>query len=186
MRGRRDAIQGAGFTLVEVLVALFVVALGVAGAAALQARAARTGRDAARLSAATQLAASLAERMRANPVEMALADADNAYARLDYDASAGPPPGAASCYAAACTPVGLAAFDLAEVAQDVAAQLPGGRIRVCRDAAPPDPVSGLLSWACDGRTGSPLAIKLGWHETGQPDAPRLLRVVGADVPAASP
>ncbi|MFS2018120.1 prepilin-type N-terminal cleavage/methylation domain-containing protein, partial [Massilia sp. CT11-108] len=35
----------AGFTLVEVLVALFVVALGIAGAAALQTLAVRSARE---------------------------------------------------------------------------------------------------------------------------------------------
>jgi len=44
----------AGFALVEVLIALFVVALGIAGAAGLQTLAVRAGRDATRLSDATR------------------------------------------------------------------------------------------------------------------------------------
>lgn len=190
MSVRRAPAPGAGFTLVEVLVALLVVALGVAGAAALQTRALRTGREAARLSAGAQLAASLAERMRANPVAMALADADNPYLAFDYDAASGPPTPASLCFAGAdCNPDQLAAFDRFELAQAVATQFPHGRIRVCRDAAPPDPSSGLPRWDCDGQAGAPLAIKLGWREAGAAkvasgaDAPVVLLLVGAGAPA---
>ena len=184
---RRVSVTKSGFWLVEVLVALLVVALGIAGAAGLQARALRAGRDAARLSAGTQLASSLAERMRANPAAMASSDAGNPYLQLDYDAAAGAPAQAAPCHAGAdCTPAQLAAFDLFETEQAVAEGLPGGRIRVCRDATPPDPASGLEPWACDGQAGAPLAIKLGWRGAGEPDAPRLLLLVGAGPAAAVP
>jgi type IV pilus assembly protein PilV len=182
---RRALTRCRGFTLAEVLVALLVVALGSAGAAALQTRALRTARAAARLSAGTRLAASLAERMRANPAAMALADADNPYLAFDYDAASGPPSAAASCYAGAdCSPDQLAAFDRFETAREVAASVPGGRIRVCRDASPPDASTGLSGWNCDGRDGAPLAIKLGWREPGAPDAPRVLLFVGAGARAA--
>jgi prepilin-type N-terminal cleavage/methylation domain-containing protein len=75
-----------GFTLVEVLVALFVVALGVAGAAAVQALAVHAAGEAARLSDGVQLAASLAQRMRVNPVAMALPDGANPYLQFELDA----------------------------------------------------------------------------------------------------
>jgi len=185
MLRRRAPFCSAGFTLAEVLVALLVVALGIAGAAALQTRALRTAREAARLSAASQLAAALAERMRANPVAMALPDVDNPYLQFDYDAAAGPPQPAASCYADTdCPPDALAAFDRFEVAQAVAAQLPGGHIRVCRDAGPVA-TSGLLPWACDGQAGAPLAIKLGWRSAGAADAPSVLLLAGAGLPAVA-
>jgi type IV pilus assembly protein PilV len=180
---RRAPVCSAGFTLAEVLAAMLVVALGVAGAATLHTRALRAGREAARLSAATRLAAALSERMRANPAAMALPDADNPYLQLDYDAAAGAPPPAGACYADAdCTPDALAAFDRFETAQAVAAQLPGGRVRVCRDAAAPA-AAGLLPWACDGQAGAPLAIKLGWRAAGAADAPSVLLLVGAGLPA---
>ena len=50
MRGRRALGAGAGFTLVEVLAGLFVVALGVAGAAAVQAGGGRMADQGARSS----------------------------------------------------------------------------------------------------------------------------------------
>lgn len=154
-------MRGAGFTLVEVLVALFVAALGIAGAAGLQTLALRTEQEALRLSDGSQLLASLAERMRANAVAMALDDALNPYLKLDYDAAAGAPAAASPCFAdAACDATQLAQFDLFETAQAVAARFPGGRIKVCRDDGP------APGWDCAGATGAPLVAKLGWREAG--------------------
>ena len=150
----------AGFTLVEVLVALFVVSVGLAGAAALQTLAVRAARDAAHLADGSRLARSLAERMRANPRALALPDADNPYVRLDYDAAGGAPTASALCYAdAVCDADELARFALYEVSAAVAAGLPGGRIRVCRDAGPP-------AWSCDAEDGAPLVVKVGWRAPG--------------------
>jgi type IV pilus assembly protein PilV len=191
MRGRRahrahhphrPQWRDAGFTLVEVLVALFVVALGVAGAATVQALAVHAAGEAARLSDGTQLAASLAQRMRANPVAMALPDGANPYLQFDLA------PGAAaveasSCYGAAdCSPAQLAAFDLAETAAALAGRFPGGRMRVCRDDQPPD-AAGLGPWSCSEQAGAPVAIKLGWRgKPGEPDAPSVFLALGAGTP----
>ena len=164
----------AGFTLAEVLVALFVVALGIAGAAGVQAMALRSGREAARIADGVQLAASLAERMRANPVAMALADGANPYLQLDYDSAAGSPPEVAACFAdSPCSAEALAAFDLMEATRELALRFPGGRLLACRDATVPD-ASGLPSWTCDHQPGAPVVIKLGWREAD--DAAALPRV----------
>ena len=157
----------AGFTLAEVLVALFVVALGIAGAVSLQTLALRSRGEAARLADATRLAHSLAERMRANPAALALDDADNPYLELDYDAAAGAPAAAAPCYAdAGCGAGALARFDLYEVAQAVAAGFPGGRILVCRDGA-----ADAAAWTCDHAAAAPLVVKLGWRAPDDAGAP---------------
>jgi type IV pilus assembly protein PilV len=57
----------AGFTLVEVLVALVVMAVGLLGIAALYVEGLRAGRTAVYRSAAVTLAADMADRIRANP-----------------------------------------------------------------------------------------------------------------------
>lgn len=163
----KRASARAGFTLIEVLVALFVVALGIGGAAALQTLAVRAARDAAHLSDATRLARSLAERMRANPRALALSDDADPYLTLDVDtASPGSSASASSCYADAnCDADALARFDVAEVAAALA-DLPGGRIRVCRDAVQSD-AAGLPAWTCDGASGAPLVAKVGWRMHGE-------------------
>ena len=155
----------AGFTLVEVLVALFVVALGIAGAAGLQMLAVRAARDAARLADGTRLAWSLGERMRANGLALSRPDDANPYLQLDYDAG-GAPLTSVLCYAdTSCDPDDLARFDLSDVSSAVAGAFPGGRIRVCRDATALD-ATGLLAWACDGRAGAPVVMKIGWRAHG--------------------
>jgi type IV pilus assembly protein PilV len=182
MRGCRAFRICAGFTLAEVLVALFIVALGVAGAASVQAVAVHAAGEAARLSDGTRLAASLAQRMRANPAAMALPDAANPY--LQFDARAGEASAAsASCYADTdCSPVQMANFDLADTAEALAGRFPGGRMRVCRDAREPDP-AGLLSWTCTDDSRAPVTIKLGWRaRQGDPDVPVVFLTLGAGTP----
>lgn len=154
---RRLAV--GGFTLIEVLVALLVLAAGAVGAAAMQASAQRTRQQSALMSAAVQLASSLAERMQANRA------AADSYLGLDYDATGGlPEPPATPCYGDAnCSPPELAAHDLHDIMQALYLGFPGGRVLVCRDAAVVDAASGVLSWDCQPAAGAPIVIKLGWR-----------------------
>jgi type IV pilus assembly protein PilV len=174
----------SGFTLAEVLGALLVVAVGLAGAAALQAAALRGGREAARMADGVQLAAALAERMRANPVAMARLDAANPYLQFDYDTAADAPPDADACYGdAACDADQLARFDLMESGEELAARFPGGRIVACRDVPAPDPASGQLAWTCGGQGDGPVAIKLGWRDrAGEAVTPKVLLTLGGGAP----
>jgi type IV pilus assembly protein PilV len=185
MRTPHGVGAGAGFTLLEVLVALFVVALGVAGAAGVQAAAVRAAGEAARLSDGVQLAASLAQRMRANPVAMALPDAANPYLQFDQEAGAAPE-SASSCFGAAnCSPEELARFDVYETGAALARRFPGGRLRVCRDDQEPD-AAGILAWSCTGGLDAPVTIKLGWRgsqgQANTPDAPAVFLTLGAGAP----
>jgi type IV pilus assembly protein PilV len=151
-----------GFTLIEVLVAILVLAIGVLGTAGAQLAALQTRHDTGLMSSAVHLAASLADRMRANPPQLA------AYLQLDYDALlAGPPspPGVLCFGGAGCDGGQMAAFDAYEISEAVHAGFPGGRVKVCRDAAQ----GGPLSWDCSGGGNAPVVVKLGWRSrTGQP------------------
>lgn len=148
----------SGFTLIEVLVAVLVLAIGVLGTAAAQLSALQTRQHTGLMSSGVHLAASLADRMRANAVQMN--GGGGPYVQLDYDAltDGAPSPPGAMCYAGtACSSAQMAAFDVYEVKQAVYAGFPGGRVKVCRDAA-----GGALKWDCGG-AGAPLVIKLGWR-----------------------
>ena len=154
-----------GFTLVEVLVAMFILAVGAIGAAATQSTVARLREQAALESEAVQLAASLSARMLANPAQMALPDAANPYLQLDYDADDGDPDAApVQCFDGAdCDPASLARFDLYETARLVQRAFPGGRIAVCRDAAVWNPALQAPDWECVSSAQAPIVIKLGWR-----------------------
>ena len=58
--------KNAGFTLIEILIAVVVLAVGLLGLAGLQATSLRNNQSAYNRSQATQLAYDLADRMRAN------------------------------------------------------------------------------------------------------------------------
>ena len=156
-----------GFTLVEVLVALFVLAVGIVGAGAAQLTSERLRQHAALTSEAAQLAASLAARMRANAVVAGMPDASNPYLALRYDAADGAPDAAAPCFgASACTPAQLAEFDLHEIRRAVHAHFPGGRVEVCRDGSPWDSAAQSFRWSCDDDPSALPVVKLGWQGIG--------------------
>ncbi len=147
-----------GFTLLEVLVALVVLALGILGAAIMQLTAQRMQQQSQWLTASARLAADFAGRLRANA-----ALADSVYAGFDYDARREPAPDPAfACAAAACDSEQLARADLAELKLQVAQTLPAGRARICRDRHSWH--GGRLRWACTGDATAPLVIKIGWRE----------------------
>lgn len=156
----------AGFTLIEVLVALLVLAVGVLGAASMQLHALRTRHQSALLSDALELASALAERMRANAAQMQQDDAVNPYLAVQYDAASAAAPVAPDvlCFAPEqCSSAELASFDIYEFKQQIKATLPSGRAVVCRDSQLWNGASHSLNWACSGAPGAPVVIKLGWH-----------------------
>ncbi len=157
----------AGFSLIEVLVAVFVLAIGALCAAASQLAALQTRHGTGLMSSGVQLAGALADRMRANAGVMRAADGVNPYAQFDYDAlDDGPPaPPGTLCFASAdCSSAQMAAFDVYEVAAALHAGFPGGRITVCRDKAVVAANGSALAWSCAGGADAPLVIKLGWRE----------------------
>lgn len=153
-----------GFTLAEILVALFVLAVGVVGAAAAQSMAARTRHASALASAAAQLANVLAEHIAANPAQLALPDSDKVYL---MDA------GSPWFCSGACSPAQLAATERDDIAATVARTFPGGQLRVCRDIQ-----STPLAWDCVPGAGAPLVVKIGWR------APDFTPFVSVPVPEA--
>ncbi len=109
------AVQNKGFTLVEVLVALVVMSVGMLGIAALYLEGLRAGRTALYRTTAVNLAADMADRIRANR------NAGIAYA--------GTGPGADSACVngpADCTAEQLAADDWFSWSNQLDAQLPTG------------------------------------------------------------
>jgi type IV pilus assembly protein PilV len=158
-----------GFTLVEVLISVFVLALGVIGAAGMQLTALRTTQQSAFQTSALQLAAEMADKMRANDHQMKLADNSNPYLKVDYQSAAGSASADAgpSCYGAgsSCIAGQLAQFDIDEWLKRIDTTLPAGRVLICRDATPWDSGINAFGWDCDASaSNAPLVIKIGWQE----------------------
>lgn len=181
-----------GFSLIEVLVSLFVLAVGVIGAAGMQLAALRTSQQSVFQTRALHLASEMAERMRANVGQMKLADSANPYLRIDHQSSS-PSPLSSSlddCYGsdAQCDTEQLARFEIAEWLQRIDAELPEGRVKVCRDTSPWDEAGRRFKWDCSGTgatesevTGS-LVIKIGWQQKNV-DGTLLQQTGGQQAPA---
>ncbi len=132
--GATAAIHGAGFSLLEVLIALAVLAVGLAGLATLMLSAVGTTADAEHASMAAELVMARVHELRMSPTVEPLA--------LE-----------------ALAPEAFTAREHAAWLHAVAVALPGGAGRVCRDATPDDGAPGDL--ACDGG-GNPV-IKVAWR-----------------------
>lgn len=139
---RTRATAARGFTLIEVLVAMVVMSVGMLGIAALYLEGLRAGRTAIYRTSAVNLAADMADRIRANQ------QAGNAYA--------GTGPGSdESCVNGDedCTPVQLADDDWFSWSSRVDAQLPegaGAEIQVDGGATPVYTIT--LQWPEIGQT----------------------------------
>ena len=163
-----------GFTLIEVLISVLVLAIGVIGAARMQLAALRTSQQSAYQTAALQLAAEMAEKIRANQRQLASAGVANPYLSLDYKSSENTlTRPTVMCYTADCGSAELAKFDIYEWESRVKATLPGARVKICRDSKPWDSVAGALVWSCAAQAevaNAPVIIKIGWLGKGvKPD-----------------
>ena len=146
---RRASAPVRGFSLVEVLVAMFVVAMGILALAGLLQASTRYSKMSELRSTATLLANDIADRIRANRVGGELGAAgydlnDKAFP------SATAPPHAACTGEAPCAPSDLARADLADWTARLRATLPKGSawVQFHQGIAPaPDYVDVWVGWA---------------------------------------
>jgi type IV pilus assembly protein PilV len=147
----------AGFSIVEVLVALVVLSIGMLGIAALYVESLRAGRSAVYRTQAVNLASDMADRIRANR------NAQNAYAlaAAATPTEQGCSPTPDDDTPVACTPGDLAQDDMARWRAAIADQLPGngqstptGTITV---TVPPNAAQTRM-----------YSIQVTWSEPGEP------------------
>lgn len=182
--GQSRCREAAGFTMLEALVAIVVLAFGVLAVANLLIKSFRFAQQSSYDVTALQLANDISDRMRANFAQI------NAGAFDNFDTKLGIPQisDTTNLYKTPCTGTPAvcsatsAAFDIAEWSRRVTSSLPNGRAVICRDANTFTPGSGY-DWNCHalaGATGSlsdtPLVVKIGWasrfqdsSDTGTPD-----------------
>ena len=157
-----------GFTLIEVLISILVLAIGMFGAAALQLTAIRTTQQSSMHTAALSLASDIADNMRMNDVVMNLDDASNPFLKVaGFDATSPLSEPAKFCNlsSAVCSADELANFDIYEWQWRMQKLLPTGRAVICRDSNPWDTKANRYKWAC-GATGTgtaPITVKIVWQ-----------------------
>lgn len=140
----------AGFSLLEVLIAMAVLAIAMVNLAQLQAATIHAARQAVALEIAHQLAAELAEWIRAST------SATTLLAVIGEDSA----PFTFSCYGQNCTPQQFARFEWREWQQRVLHIAPAARISVCRSDHLP-----LSDWHCAADDlNAPLIIRIGWPQ----------------------
>lgn len=147
----------SGFSMVEVLVALVVLAIGLLGIAALYLNSLQSGRTAIYRTQAVTLAADLADRIRMNRTAQA------AYGTLFADAEAAVP---ACATTGGCTDAELAATDLSSWKAVLAQVLPNGQgqVAVTLPVATGEPTNYVITvrWAEVGEA-APVTFQLAFQ-----------------------
>jgi len=109
--------QQSGFSLLEVLITLVILAIGLLGLAGLQATGLKSNLSAYHRSQATQLAYDIADRMRANMTAI------NNYPAINPTTATAQ----AGCLAGGCSPALMAQHDIYEWNLALTTALPSGR-----------------------------------------------------------
>lgn len=160
----------AGFSLLEVLISLLVLATCAGALLALQLANLQGAHQSAARSRAVQIVTEIADwlRMGATPSLAAFSDA--------------PDEPAVFCDQIACTPLQMQAFEMSEWQRRINASLPNARLVVCRDAQPWDAAARAWRWTCEAAepSTSPVVVKLGWAERADRTifAPLVIATVG--------
>ncbi|MEX2516476.1 MAG: type IV pilus modification protein PilV [Gammaproteobacteria bacterium] len=155
----RNNTNSRGFTLLEVLVAIVIFAIGLLGIATLQIAGLRFTHGSQLRLAATMQAENLIDRMHGNQGGTSDGEYNITGAMpTTYDTN---------CGNEVCTAEEFAAYDLVTWNTENADLLPNGAGVVCIDSTPNDGDS--TDWACDD-TGDIYAIKIGWSERGIGDS----------------
>ncbi|WP_151445672.1 type IV pilus modification protein PilV [Lacisediminimonas profundi] len=168
----RTRSEAGGFTVIEILVCLFVLSIVVICAAGVQLQSSRLSRHSAQFSHAAVLAGELAERIRMRSrlqsgAAGATASAHGIHVDLDIQAAsvAADPDQSVDCHSADCSLAEMEQFELQDWQRRVAEVLPGARALVCGDASPWSETARRYEWGCslaaDGN--APLLVKLGWR-----------------------
>lgn len=151
--------QENGFTLIEVLVAITLLALGASGVAAMQLRSLRMTQQSGFQTTATQLAVTLADLMRTDP-ELARLPGSPYLFSYQAGAMTNNTPSSLVCMQHICDGATMATAEVQRWQQQLQQTLPRARAVVCRDSNPA--TANRLQWSCDHAANAAIVIKIGW------------------------
>lgn len=176
--------RACGFSLVEVLVSMLVLAVGVIGAVGLQLAALRTTQQSVYQTSALQIASDIADTVHAWRSLTLESRADAVIPVIDYNSVDGaePDPPASLCFTDACDAQALIESEIYQWKKRIKSALPSGRVLVCYDSEPWDAGKQVLRWGCSGTSdgNTPLVIKIGW-QIKNPDG-SLIRNADGSIP----
>lgn len=153
-------------TLVEVLVALVIFALGMLGSGALLLSSMRSSQFSSTASVGIGLARDYGDLMQMIPPSVISTGVGTTSSFTIDTAETGSTAPSPDCQATACNPTEMVEKGTWEWAQRVKTELPGGRAVVCKDSNPKG-TDGLYNWACDG-SGDLMVVKFGWNAKSGP------------------
>lgn len=158
----KPVCREAGFSLLEVLVAVVVLSFGVLGVVGLQAAAVQANKDARFQTTAIRLSRELGDLMRGNKGIAILSGSTNPYLLGDFrGGNTLPFPSAEDCSTAACSsPTTVAQFQIRDWLSRAQIELPGLRVVICFDQTPYTS-AGIPQWGCDPKNGL-VVVKMGW------------------------
>lgn len=131
------ATRQAGFTLIEALITMFVIAIALLGTANLQAYSIKVNQGGQFRGQAVLLGMDFLERVEANN-EAAIAGVYAARLPLDVNAP--------DCVSAACTAADLALYDLTQLQAQLERQLPDASAEITFDGTGPYTYTVRISW----------------------------------------
>jgi type IV pilus assembly protein PilV len=157
MRAMKHITSQYGLSLIEVLIAVVVLAIGLLGLAGMQSISIQNNYLANQYSSGAIQAQALVERMRGNPIGV-IADA------YDLECGATPPVPEVDCAAESCTPEQMAAWDLATWhALITGIDTPENTDPLSTDALPAPQVAVACAAPCNER--SPRNVTVCWDST---------------------
>jgi type IV pilus assembly protein PilV len=132
---KQVSMRMRGFSMIEVLAAILVLAVGVLGYAGLQARAMRSTGESYYRAQAMAVAQDLASRMEINSAQLASYTTAGTWPTLSNLPI--PAPNSTTCFSSACTPAQIATADIKDISYEASSLLTGGLVNVeaCMGAA---------------------------------------------------
>jgi type IV pilus assembly protein PilV len=159
--------HAAGFTLIEVLIAMLILALGAGGVISMQIHALRVARESAYQASAVAFAAELLELLRNTPI----APTQSALTALTTPAAA-----VVNCHQQVCDATAMTTFLINDWQQRLQQTLPQARAHLCHDHAGNGE---QLRWDCSNNAQDSLFIKIGWtSHLRDADTPGLMLASG--------
>lgn len=168
----------SGFTLLEVMISIFLIGITAIGVGSLFLTAFRTTQQSVYQTTALDLASVMADKMRTSVRLTRTENQENPYLTVNYQSTASNANDKAPklCYAidANCTIFDIANAQIYEWEQQLKAGLPGARAVICRDSASWDSRTGSYLWDCDNQEAASVVIKIGWKQKNTDENPGVI------------